>query len=82
MLKIRRFPIKMVYVPSNRAKTLDGQKVLDFAEDILEHGQKTPIRLRADGKRFVLVEGYHRLEALHALGEEMIEGVLLGARLH
>ena len=82
MLEKRSFPIDLIYVPSKRTKTLDQQKVLDIAEDILEHGQKAPIRLRADGGRFVLLEGYHRLEAMRALGEETIEGVLVGARLH
>lgn len=82
MLEKRLFPIDLIYVPSKRTKTLDQQKVLDIAEDILEHGQKAPIRLRADGGRFVLLEGYHRLEAMRALGEETIEGFLVGARLH
>jgi len=31
-------------------------------------------RLRADGARFVLVEGIHRLEAAKALGEKTIIG--------
>lgn len=82
MLEKRLFPIDLIHVPSKRTKTLDGQKVLELAEDILEQGQKVPIRLRADGKRFVLIEGYHRLEALRALGEESVEGYLVGARLH
>ncbi|MBT8417405.1 MAG: ParB N-terminal domain-containing protein [Silicimonas sp.] len=82
MLEKRRFPIDLIHVPSKRTKTLDHEKVVDIAEDILEHGQRTPIRVRADGNRFVLIEGYHRLEALRALGEETIEGFLVGARLH
>jgi hypothetical protein len=32
----------------------------------------SPILVRADGARFVLVEGLHRLEAAKALGEETI----------
>ena len=82
MLEKRRFPIDMIYVPTKRAKALDPDKVLDIANDILVHGQRTPIRLRADGERFVLLEGLHRLEALRALGEETIEGFLVRARLH
>ncbi len=69
-------------MPTARAKTLDQDKVLALANDILENGQTTPIRLRADGERFVLIEGLHRLEALRALGEETIEGFLVRARLH
>ena len=82
MLEKKTFPIEKVYVPSKRAKTLDPDKVLALANDILEHGQLTPIRLRADGERFVLIEGLHRLEALRALGEETVEGYLVRARLH
>lgn len=82
MLEKRKFPIEAIHVPSKRATTLDHQKVLDIAEDILEHGQKTPIRVRSDNARFVLIEGYHRLEAMRALGEETIDGFLVNARLH
>ncbi|MEL6101638.1 MAG: ParB N-terminal domain-containing protein [Pseudomonadota bacterium] len=82
MLEKRTFPIEKVYVPSKRAKTLDPDKVLALANDILENGQKTPIHLRADGERFVLIEGLHRLEALRALGEDLVEGYLVRARLH
>lgn len=82
MLVKQRFIIDQIHVPVKRTKTLDKSKVLELAEDILLHGQKTPIRIRADGDRFVLIEGYHRLEALRALGEETIEGFLVRARLH
>ena len=58
------------------------RKVEALARDILENGQTTPIRLRKDGERFVLIEGLHRLEALRALGEETVEGYLVQARLH
>jgi len=69
-------------VPAKRAKTLDPDKVLALAEDMLENGQTTPVRLRPDGERYVLIEGLHRLEALRALGEMTIEGYLVRARLH
>lgn len=76
------FPIAKIYVPVKRAKTLEPTKVEQLAESILEEGQLTPIRLRAGKDRFVLVEGLHRLEALKALGEEMVEAYLVQARLH
>jgi sulfiredoxin len=77
------FPIADVRIPVKRKKTLDTQKVNDIAEDMLENGQTTPIQLR-EGKTggYVLVEGYHRLEALRALGEDKVEGYLVHARLH
>lgn len=82
MLVKKIIPIDKVYVPVKRSKTLDHDKVIALAEDILVNGQKTPVRLRADGERFVLVEGLHRLEALRALGEEAIEAFLTGPRMH
>lgn len=74
--------IASIRVPVKRRKTLDADKVLALAEDILENGQLTPIRVREDGDGFVLIEGFHRLEALIALGEETIEGFRVKARLH
>ena len=38
--------------------------------------------VRADGARFVLVEGLHRLEAAKALGEKTIVGFIVEARKH
>jgi ParB-like chromosome segregation protein Spo0J len=82
MLEKHALPIAMIHVPSKRAKTLNADKVLALAEDILENGQKVPIRVRADRQKFVLIEGLHRLEAMRALGEEKIDGFLVRARLH
>ncbi len=66
-----------VYVPVKRRKTLDPPRVEVLAEDILEHGQRIPIRVRRDEKRFVLLEGLHRLEACKALGEETIHALVV-----
>ena len=82
MLKKEQFPIARIYVPVKRARTLDPAKVEELAERILEEGQRTPIQVRADGERFVLVEGLHRLEALKALGETTVDGYLVQARRH
>jgi ParB-like chromosome segregation protein Spo0J len=61
---------------------LKPQTVKEIAESILEVGQTTPIQVRRDGKRFVLVEGLHRLEACRALGEETIIGYLVQTPKH
>ena len=81
MLKKQPFPIDKIHVPVKRVKTLDPAKVDEIANDILENGQITPISVRADRDRFVLIEGYHRLEAMRALGEAEITGYLVRARL-
>ena len=81
MLKKGVFPIASIHVPVKRAKTLDAAKVAQIAESILESGQKSPISVRADGDRYVLVEGMHRLAALKSLGEVTVEGFLVRAKL-
>jgi ParB-like chromosome segregation protein Spo0J len=82
MMKREKFPIKDIYVPVKRRATLNPKTVHKLAESILEKGQETPIQVRADGERFVLVEGLHRLEACKELGEETIVGYLVQARKH
>lgn len=82
LLEKTAFPIDRIRVPVKRAKTLDAMKVKTLAESMLEEGQLTPIRVRADGENFVLIEGLHRLEALRALGEETVVGYLVHARPH
>ncbi len=74
------FEIAQIYVPVKRRKTLDQAVVDRIAENMLEVGQLTPILVRQDGDRYVLVEGLHRLEACKALGEETILGLLVQAR--
>ena len=45
-MRVIDVPIKDIYVPSAKAKTLDEEKIMPLAEDILENGQKTPIYVR------------------------------------
>ncbi len=74
------FEIAQIYVPVKRRKTLDQAVVDRIAENMLEVGQLTPILVRQDRDRYVLVEGLHRLEACRALGDETIVGLLVQAR--
>ena len=82
MLKKKTLAIEDVYVPMKRRLTLDPKKVEALAESILANGQDAPILVREDGKRFVLVEGLHRLEACRALGEMTVFAYLVQARQH
>jgi sulfiredoxin len=82
MMKSEKFAIASIYVPVKRRATLDPKKVHAIAESILETGQQTPIMVRQDGERFVLIEGLHRLEACKQLGEETIVVYLVQARRH
>ncbi|MFQ5785463.1 MAG: ParB N-terminal domain-containing protein [Alphaproteobacteria bacterium] len=80
MMEEQTFEIARIYVPVKRRKTLDARVVDEIAESMLEEGQLTPILVRRDGERLVLVEGLHRLEACRALGEETIRGLLVQPR--
>jgi sulfiredoxin len=82
MMKRETFAIANIYVPVKRRADLDAEKVKTIAESMLEVGQQTPILVRKDGERFVLVEGLHRLEACRQLGETTIQGYLVQARRH
>lgn len=74
--------IERIYVPVKRRLTLKREVVDELAENILANGQQRPIQVRADGDRFVLVEGLHRLEALKALGEETVMTLVVESRQH
>ena len=82
MMKRETFAIANIYVPVKRRATLDPKKVQAIAESMLQVGQQSPILVRQDGERFVLVEGLHRLEECKQLGEDTIVGYLVQARRH
>jgi len=81
-LKVISVPIENIYVPVKRRSTLNPKTVQVLAESIMENGQQRPIHIRKDGARYVLVEGFHRLEACKALGEDAILAILVGARMY
>jgi ParB-like chromosome segregation protein Spo0J len=82
MLKVKKVALDDIYVPTARRATLDPAAAERLAEDILENGMTTPIQVRHDGKRHVLVEGLHRLEAARLLGESAIDAYLVQAKRH
>jgi sulfiredoxin len=82
MMKREKFEIASIYVPVKRRSTLNPDVVQQIARSMLESGQETPILVRRDGDRLVLVHGLHRLEACKALGEATIFGYLVQAQKH
>lgn len=80
MMHVETFRIDDIYVPAKRRRTIDPETVNAIAENMLEMGQKTPILVRSDGDRLILVEGLQRLEACRSLGEETILGMIVQAR--
>lgn len=81
-MKREKFAIANIYVPVKRRATLNPETVQAIAQSMLEVGQTTPILVRRDGARLVLVHGLHRLEACKALGEDSIFGYLVQAQKH
>jgi len=81
MSKSESLPIVRIYVPVKRRGAVDPRVVQELAESILQIGQQTPILVRRDGDRLVLLEGLHRLEACKALGEEAIIGCIAEAEV-
>jgi ParB-like chromosome segregation protein Spo0J len=82
MMKRQSFPIASIYVPVKRRAELKPAVVDELAESIMKLGQQTPILVRRDKERFVLVEGLQRLEACRKLGEANIFCYLVDARKH
>ncbi|MFY9837831.1 MAG: ParB N-terminal domain-containing protein [Xanthobacteraceae bacterium] len=80
MMRRETVAIADIYVPVKRRATLDQTRVDEIAASMLDKGQQAPILVRADGARFVLVEGLHRLEAAKALGEKSMLCFLVEAR--
>ena len=80
LMKSHTVKIADIYVPTARRKTLDESKSEAIAESMIDEGQKTPIQVRKDGDRYVLIEGLHRLEACKLLDEESINALFVQAK--
>lgn len=79
-MRIVDVDIQKIYVPAAKKGTLDQDKVVELAEDILENGLQKPIYVRVGKDRYVLQEGLHRVEAVKLLGETMIEAYIVAAQ--
>ena len=71
--------IDEIYIPAAKRTPLDADKVQALAESIAENGLQSPILMRPDKERYVLVSGLHRLEACKALGESKVKANLVQA---
>ena len=71
--------IDQIYIPTAKRGPIDAEKVQVLAESIAENGMQSPILLRPDKERYVLVSGLHRLEACKALGELKVKANLVQA---
>ena len=80
MMKREAFDIAKIYVPVKRRLMIKPEVVADIAKSMVVDGLQTPILVRDDGERFVLVEGLQRLEAAKSLGETTILGYRVQSR--
>jgi sulfiredoxin len=71
--------LEEIYIPAKFRATLDPKKVEALAESLVEKGLQTPINVRRDKERYVLVAGLHRLEAARSLGEKTIQAFVVRA---
>ncbi len=72
--------IEDIYVPTQRRKELDPERVELAAEKVMDEADQLPILVRRGKERYVLVKGVNRLEAHKALGEETIQALIVSAR--
>lgn len=85
MTTMKAVPVKLadIYVPAKFKGLLDPAKVQTLADQIVTDGGMTvPIQVRRDDaqKRYVLIAGLHRLEAMRSLGETTINVYVVAAR--
>jgi len=81
-MKVISVKIDEIYVPVKLAQSVDETRVESVAEAYMEDGKLTPVLVRHDGKRYVLVKGVNRLSALKALGETEIPAYRVQAMKH
>jgi hypothetical protein len=67
-------PLDDIIVPKDRMRQLRPEKVDEFAESIAAQGQLQPIIVRPYRGKYLLVVGWHRLEAKRKLERKTIEG--------
>jgi len=80
LLKVHILKIEDIYVPTDRKKELEPEKVDFAAEEIMTEAEEKPISVRKGKDRYVLLKGVHRLEAHKALGETTIKGYIMNAK--
>lgn len=68
----RDIPLDLIDIDENRARPLDTDWVEVLAESIAEQGLLNAITIRPIGKRYKLISGGHRLDAVKLNGSEAI----------
>ena len=74
----RRVALASIHVPDN-VRALDDEHVRALAGSIELQGMLVPVVVRADGERFELVAGFHRIAAARSLGLTQVPVVVRDA---
>ena len=82
MLKVVAVKIEEIYIPADRRKEIDPQKIEVIAEAIIEDVEQRPIQVRKGKGRYVLVKGVNRLEARKSLGDTTVGVYIVSAQQH
>ena len=82
LMKATRHQDRRDLHPGGARQPLDPKKLEEIAVSIADIRQQTPILVRPDKERYVLVSGLHRLEACRALGETTVLANIVQARKH
>jgi len=80
VLKAVAVKIEEIYIPADRRKEFDQEKIDQIAERIMDDADVLPIQVRQGKGRYVLVKGMNRLEARKALGDVTVQAFIVGAR--
>ena len=76
--RVARIPIDSITPnPDQPRKRIDPEGLKQLTESIRRYGQLTPILVRAEGGRYVLVAGQRRLKALKLLGRSHADAIVL-----
>ena len=76
--RISRIPLESIEPnPAQPRRQLDDEALRQLAESIRRHGLLTPILVRAEGGRYMLVAGQRRMRALELLGRRFADAIVL-----
>lgn len=75
--RIRKIEIdKIEYDPHNPRKVINDEDIEDLSASIKEHGLETPIHIREEGDKYVLISGERRLRAAKHLNLTRIDAII------
>ena len=76
-MKLRQVPVDLIDVPKVRVTAQYDEEMLALLKDSLASmGTVNPIILGANGERYEIIDGLHRLQEARARGEKTISSVI------